>query len=68
MKKIIKAYIISISILIFFLMLSNILVSYGHIGFEFYDNTLNVLYIIMIVITLSVYFGVLFFKDKLDKL
>lgn len=68
MKTLIKSYIISIFVLIFFLMVSNILMSYGQIGFEFYNTTLNVLYVIMIVVTLSTYLGVIFFKDKLDKL
>lgn len=49
-------------------MVSNILMSYGQIGFEFYNTTLNVLYVIMIVVTLATYLGVIFFKDKLDKL
>lgn len=68
MKTLIKSYIFSIFVLIFFLMVSNILMSYGQIGFEFYNTTLNVLYVIMIVITLSTYLGVILFKDKLDKL
>jgi hypothetical protein len=68
MKTLIKSYIISIFVLIFFLMVSNILISAGQIGFELYNTTLNVLYVIMIVVTLATYLGVIFFKDKLDKL